>query len=180
MEQKTPKLIKPEEEKIELDFNKIAKSVLSEGKIHIVTPNDDMYKRYPQEAQDMLGNTKEEEVKKIIEKFDFSKEEVMYILALGNYGEPTHSSSQKTEESLGIKKSACLDIKQDFKKGIEILANVDLVLLDKKEPEIKVYLLAQKIKKYDFPRWEAKDGGDGQCTVCSGSGCWECCFTGGY
>lgn len=169
--------INKEGEKVELNFNEVVSSTLHDNRISLEIAKTE---KYPQEAQEMLEGITEEEVRKIIgEQSDFSKAMTLYVDGLNESGRPISLSGEKTERSIGVNRSNYLTIKEDAGKNIKIQANVDFLHLNGREPEIKVYLYASKIN-YDFPRWMPEDGGDGQCTLCQGWGCWECGFSGGY
>jgi hypothetical protein len=181
MSQKLEGGMPPKEQKegtdVELNFEEVVSSILRDGRISLEFARTE---KYPQEAREMLDGTTEEEVRKIIEKqADFSEAMTWYVDRLNESGRPISLSGGKTDRSIGVNRSNFLTIKEDQGKNIKIQANVDLLHLNGKEPEIKVYLYASKID-YDFPRWMPEDGGDGQCTICQGWGCWECGFSGGY
>lgn len=175
--------VPPQEQKeqgkeAELNFQAVVSALLQDGRISLdISTRAD---RYPQEAREMIERTTEEEVRKIIEEqADFSEAMTWYVNRLNESGRPISLSAGKDERSIGVNRSNYLTIKEDSKKNIKINANVDLLHLNGKKPEIKVYLSASKIK-CDFPRWMPENGGDGQCTICQGWGCWECGFSGGY
>ena len=160
-----------------LDFKEVVTTILAEGRMSIEKSGTD---KYPSEAKEMLGAVTEEDVKKaILEQADFSKAMTYYVVGLNAEGYPTSRSTGKTDGSLGVARTVFLTIKEDPSKNIKVCANVDLLRLDNQKPRIKVYLYISKIDIY-FPRWEHDDGGDGQCTLCQGWGCWECGFSGGY
>jgi hypothetical protein len=164
-------------EKVTIDFKEVADSILDEGRMSIEKSGTD---KYPSEAREMLEAVTEENVKKaILKQADFSEAMTWYVDGLNEKGRPTSMSGGKTDRSLGVTRAVYLTIQEDQSKNIKVCANVDLLHMDDQKPEIKVYLYASKID-LDFPRWEYKDGGDGQCTICQGWGCWECGFSGGY
>lgn len=181
MEEKFKDKVPPQEyeqgEKSTLDFKEVVKSILNEGRMTIEKSGTD---KYPREAREMLDAVTEEDIKKtIIKHADFSEAMTWYVDGLNEKGHPTSMSGRKTDKSLGVTRAVNLTIQENPSENIKVCANVNLLHMDGQKPEIKVSLHASKIN-LDFPRWEPKDGGDGQCTICQGWGCWECGFSGGY
>lgn len=164
-------------EKAILNFEEVVSSILEEGRMTI---EKDDTSRYPREAREMLEAVTEEDVEKaILEQADFSHAMTDYVENVNEKGRPTVLSSEKTDKSLGVSRTAYVTVKNDPLKNIQVCANVDLVHMHGQKPEIKVELYASKINR-DFPRSDPKAGGDGRCLNCEGWGCWECGFTGGY
>lgn len=159
------------------DFKEILGSILDGGGMSIEKSKTD---RYPSEAKRMLESVTKEEVEEAIRRqADFSNARTSYVDGLDEAGFPRLTSSERTEKSFGITRAVYLTLREDESNNIKICANVDLLRIQGQEPQVKVYLYASKMR-LDFGRWSHEEGGDGQCRHCSGSGCWECGFSGGY
>lgn len=163
---------------LEEEFGKeVIEKILDQGRISIEKSNSD---NYPSDAREMLQEITDEDVKGILRKeLRFLGTNLSYVDGLNENNQVVFSSPQKKDTSLGVVKKAVVILKEDVLKNIKIWAYVDLVHLNGQEPNMNVRMVASKID-FDYPRWEFENGGDGQCTLCSGAGCWDCGFTGGY